>query len=70
VALGHGIEPTLLLSRLRYKTIALARHHFIAVLRWSTMMSYPEIGALLDLDHTTVMAAERHYERVLNGEGR
>ncbi len=69
VAAEHGLTPSAVLSRSRYPRVAFARHHFIAVLRWTTFMSYPDIGALVGgLDHTTIIAAEHHYDRVLNGD--
>ena len=37
----------------------------MALLRWSTGMSYPAIGRIFRRDHTTVIAGVRHYERHL-----
>ena len=66
IADEHGVPLDLMLSRSRVPSVAHARHHFVAVLRWSTGMSYPSIGALVDRDHTSIIAAERKYEATLN----
>ena len=69
IAAELGVRVADILGQARYPSITYARHHFIAVLRWSTFLSYPEIGALVGgRDHTTIIAAERRYERTLNGE--
>jgi chromosomal replication initiation ATPase DnaA len=69
IAAEHGIPTDHLLSRRRIKHIANARHHFIAVLRWTTMMSYPDLAALVGMaDHTSIIYAVRKYEAILNGE--
>ena len=43
-----------------------ARRRAMAVLRWSTQWSYPEIGRVFGRDHTTVLHAVRRYEEELN----
>jgi chromosomal replication initiation ATPase DnaA len=68
IARDHDVAVDAIVSRSRLPHIVLARHHFIAVLRWSTWLSFPVIGAMLGLDHTTCIAAERRWLRILNGE--
>ena len=67
IANEHGVSVASLFSRSRRPGPTLARHHFAAVVRWSTGRSYPEIGAMLRQDHTTIMAAVRHWDAILNG---
>jgi len=62
----HFTRPPEVLAGSRMKKAAAARHHFIAVVRWSLGLSYPEIGKMLGgFDHSTIMCAERKWERVL-----
>lgn len=49
------------LSRSRSTKIALAKQHIFAVLRWSTEASYPELSMMLELDHNTIITAERNH---------
>jgi len=71
IAEAHGITVTSLLSPLRYAHIVRARDHALAVIRWSSGLSYPELGRIFGCrDHTTVHAAVRRHEHVLNGEKR
>lgn len=51
-----------LLGRQRYSSISRARHRAAAVLRWSTGWSYPEIGAVFNRDHTSIIHSVRVYE--------
>lgn len=67
IAEEHGITVELMLGRSRSASIARARQHFTAVLRWSTGLSLPDIGALLHQDHSTVMASVKAHEDRLNG---
>lgn len=53
--------------RLRTPSEVRARHHFVALLRWSTGLSYPEIGGLIDMDHTSILDGVRKHEERLNG---
>lgn len=80
VARATGISIEEITGRSRSKTNACARHVAAYVLREHRHMSYPEIGKVLDRDHTTVMHSiesmeERHlkddhvrsiYERVVS----
>ena len=49
-----GVPLERLLGRDRHKSVARARVHLYAVLR-ETGLSYPQIGQILDRDHTTVL---------------
>jgi chromosomal replication initiation ATPase DnaA len=70
ISAEHGLPAAAMLSRRRTKRIAFARAHFVAVLRWSTGLSYPEIGHLIGRDHRVIIAAVRSYEAALNGDRR
>ncbi len=59
---GHGVPRDLVLGRSRPKSVAFARNRLYAELS-RTGLSYPEIGSLLDRDHTTVMAGVRRARR-------
>ncbi len=59
VANRTGVHRSLILSRRRTAPIARARHELCVELRTHHRLSYPEIGYLLDRDHTTVMYACR-----------
>jgi hypothetical protein len=64
----HGV-----LSPSRSPSLVRARDHAMALIRWSTGLSFPEIGRLFDRDHTSVIAAVDRYEVLLNegtGPGR
>lgn len=54
-------------SKSRCADAANARHHLLAVLRWSTDWSFPQLARLLNLDHTTVIAAVNKWDKTLNG---
>lgn len=56
------------LGRRRTATVSKARQRLLAVIRWTLGLSYPEIGILFDLDHSTVIAAVRNVERDLAAE--
>lgn len=64
----YGVTTEALVGRSRHRTPVLARHHLCALVRWSTGLSYTEIGALLDLDHTTIIHAVRTYEARITAE--
>lgn len=49
-------------GRDRHKSVTRARHEIWSLLRSSTEMSYPEIGALFGVDHTSVMDAIKKRE--------
>ncbi len=57
-----------IVGRCRSTNIVAARHHAWAVIRWTLVMSYPEIGALFDVDYSSVMHGVRKYERSISKE--
>lgn len=59
----HKVVAEAVLGRSKYKNEALARHHLCWHLRTVHKMSFPEIGRLLELDHTSVMYAVSRWER-------
>ena len=65
VAEEHSLTVVDRTGPCRLGHIAFARHRAMALLRWSTGMSYPAIGRIFRRDHTTVIAGVRHYERHL-----
>lgn len=50
----HGLTPALLLSRSRRRTVAYARQDLMLALR-EDGWSLPQIGHVLDRNHTTIM---------------
>lgn len=52
-----------LLAAPRSKTFSMWRQALMLVLREQRQMSFPEIGGLLSLDHTTVMSGIRRARR-------
>lgn len=56
IAKEHYTTVDAMLGRSRHPLTTRARHAFWRHVRTVTSMSYPEIGALFDFDHTTVMA--------------
>ena len=70
IASEHGVSYDDIMSRKRgLSVVCTARHHAMAVLRWSTTWSLPEIARLFyRQNHTTVISAVRNWERVLNAE--
>lgn len=58
IAEAHHVTRGDVLGRGRTKRVAAARHAVMRAMR-DMGMSYPEIGGLLDRDHSTVMAALR-----------
>lgn len=69
IAHEHGCSVDDLYGTSRYATIVRARHHAIAVLRWSTSLSLPDIGRIFNRDHTPILAGIRKYEDELNPPG-
>lgn len=68
IAEEHGVDVMDVLNDRRYKSISIARQHLAAIIRWTLGLSYPEIGYILGVDHTTVMYAEiAHGSRVEAG---
>jgi len=58
VARDHHVLPGELLGRAKSALVTRARHMFWLELR-AKGLSYPEIGILCDVDHTTVMSGVR-----------
>ncbi len=54
VSIKHGIDLETVLARGRSKTVMLARRDLYLQLRMQGL-SLPEIGSLLDRDHTTIL---------------
>jgi len=67
IAGEHGVPLDRVMGRCRLARVSYARHHAMAVIRWSSGLSFPEIGRYFGRDHTTVIAGVRRYERELNG---
>jgi chromosomal replication initiator protein len=70
IAESHGVTLDMVLGPERSDHIVRAREHALAVVRWSTGLSFPAIGNIFDRDHSTVMSAVRRYEAMLNGKRR
>jgi chromosomal replication initiation ATPase DnaA len=64
IAGEYGVTPQSILSRRRTASIARARSRFWFVLYSTCGLSYPELGAMLDRDHTTVLSAVHKEERL------
>lgn len=56
ICLGHGATLDEVLSASRHPRIVRARHRLWMILRDTLDLSYPELGALFDRDHTTIMS--------------
>ncbi len=54
-----AVDPDTILSRSQRKRVVAARAAVCAVMRNNLGMTYPDIGATLGRDHTTVMHAVR-----------
>lgn len=52
-----------LISRNRYKNVAIARHEIMYWIRTKLKWSFPEIGKLFERDHTTVLLACRKVQQ-------
>ena len=55
----NGVTLDQVASQDRHASVARARHQLIAYLRVTTALSLPEIGAIMDRDHTTVLSSVR-----------
>lgn len=66
IAREHGCTLEDIYGTSRHDSIARARRHAMAVLRWSTALSLPELGRIFGRDHTTILTAVRKYEAELN----
>jgi chromosomal replication initiation ATPase DnaA len=68
IATEHLLTMDGIVSKSRHPRVTRARDHLLAILRWSTFYSYPELGFLLAMDHTSVIAAVRRHEARLNND--
>lgn len=62
VAESFGVTANAIMGKSRVSRVADARHVLAWVLRMSYRMTYPEIGTILDRDHTTIISAVRKVE--------
>jgi chromosomal replication initiation ATPase DnaA len=70
IARDHGVTyADIMKKEIGSKAVSNARHHAMAVIKWSTTWSLPEIARLFHRQHhTTVLSAVRKWEGVLNAE--
>jgi chromosomal replication initiation ATPase DnaA len=66
IAREEGFDVEDVMNRSRFPDVVRARHRMLAVLRWSTGWSYPDIGRVFKLEHTTVWMAIHKYEASIN----
>jgi len=68
VAERFYLEPNDITEQNRSKSPTAARHVVMWVIRktWSPQPSLPEIGVMLDRDHTTVISAVRRIDREIS----
>lgn len=59
---AHHADPNAVFGRDRHKSAAAARRHIWMVLRHTLLMSYPEIGRVFGVDHTSVLYGVRRAE--------
>ena len=65
VADKHGLELAEMMSKRRAFRIVYARQEAMWILSKETTLSYPSIGALFDMDHTTIMhGVDAHARRI------
>jgi chromosomal replication initiation ATPase DnaA len=65
VAERHFVTIAAVVGRNRQPTVMRARKAFCVVLRDTFALSLPEIGALLDRDHTTILSAVKEHESAM-----
>lgn len=70
IAECHGVTYNAVMAPSRGSpAVANARHHVMAVVRWSTSWSLPQIARVFNRhDHTTVLSAIRKWEDILERE--
>lgn len=68
VCVKFNIEEDVLTGRGRSKTIALARHIAVLLMRDLLQLSWPELGRVFARDHTTVMLGYRALKKRLSKE--
>lgn len=67
IAEEHALDLFDVLSKDRSASLVRARDHVLAVVRWSTGLSLPEMGRMFAVDSTTVLEAVRRHDARLNG---
>lgn len=68
IAKEHGVTSEQIKSKSRHPHIVRARDHFLAIIKWSTGLSYPVIAGFFNMDHSSVIQAVRRYEAFINGD--
>jgi chromosomal replication initiation ATPase DnaA len=69
IAREHGYSMIAIRSRSRNPSVVRARDHVLAVLKWSTGLSFPELARFLGgRDHTSIISAVNRHASILNGE--
>lgn len=67
----HGLASDVFFSRVRTRSIAWARQEAMYRMKEETTASYPQIGRIFDMDHTTIIHAVRaHKERLAQQENK
>lgn len=66
IAREHECTVEDLYATSTHPSITRARRRAYAVLRWSTGLSFSELGRIFNRDHTTILAGVRKYEAELN----
>ena len=64
----YGVKKDDILGSRRTKDVAFARHVSIYLIREITDMSFPNIGKILDRDHSTIMSSISAIERKLQSD--
>lgn len=68
VCAEYGVSLHDVLVQNRTKTVVQARHRIWTIFRHTLDLSYPEIGAVFGVDHTTVVCAVHKREREMAAE--
>lgn len=70
IARAHRMQPASMFGRDRHPRTVKARDRFMAIVRDTVGMSFPELGAMVDRDHSSVISAvARHHERLMKEHG-
>ena len=65
IARDHGVSAVAVVGRKRDARTSMARHRLWAVMRWTLGLSYQDLGAMFDRDHTSVLHGVRKYEKAI-----
>jgi chromosomal replication initiation ATPase DnaA len=65
---SQGATLTSVVVGTRHASVARARHRLWMVMRHTLGFSFPELGILFEVDHTTVMSGVKKCERALEAE--